>query len=146
MTSRKKPKHRLYDTAETLFVEKGMTCAAIAEELPISEVSLSKWRTQMGWDDERQKYLSTPGAIRKLLLAELEHVAGGGKPRIDTDALSKINKALTYFDGKIALPVVITVFKDYDQYNGELYPHEVAREMQKHKDYLHHLAKLESLK
>ena len=146
MKTPQKPTHKLYDVAESLFVEKGMTCAAIAEDLSISERSLSKWRDKMKWNEQRQKHLSTPGAIRKLLLDELEHVAGGGERRIDTDALSKIAKTLTYFDGKIALPVIITVFKDYDQYNAELYPHEALKEMRKHKDYLHHLAKLEALK
>ena len=123
-----------------------MTCAAIAEDLNLREATLSDWRIKMKWDDERQQFLSTPGAIRKLLLGELEHVAGGGKPRIDTDALSKINKALTYFDGKVSLPIVVTVLKDYDQYNAKLYPHEASKEMCKHKEYLHHLAKLETLK
>ena len=146
MKTPQKPKHKLYDIAEALFIEKGMTCAAIAEDLKIREATLSEWRAKMKWDDERQKFLSTPGAIRKLLLAELERVAGGESPNIDTDALSKIAKTLTYFDGKIALPVIVTVFKDYDNWNAELHPHEALAEMNKHKDYLHHLAKLEAIK
>lgn len=146
MKTPKKPKHKLYDVAETLFVEQGMTCTAIAEDLSISEKSLGKWREQMKWDEQRQKHLSTPGAIRKILLEELEWVASGNSPRIDTDALSKIAKTLTYFDGKIPLSVIVTVLKDYDQHNAELYPHEAIKEMRKHKDYLHHRAKLEALK
>jgi hypothetical protein len=141
-----KPAHKLYDVAETLFVEKGMTCAAISEDLKIRETTLSGWRAKMQWDTARQQFLTTPGAIRKLLLAELEFVAGGNKSRIDTDSLSKIAKTLTYFDGKIALPVIVTVFKDYDNWIAETHPHEAIKEMGYHKEYLHHLAKLESYK
>lgn len=141
-----KPTNKLYDVAETLFVEKGMTCAAIAEDLKIREATLSGWRAKMKWDDTREQFLTTPGAIRKLLIEELKLVAGGNPSRIDTDALSKIAKTLTYFDGKIALPVIVTVLKDYDNWNAELHPHEALKEMDKHRAYLHHLAKLESLK
>ena len=123
-----------------------MTCTAIAEDLKIREATLSGWRVKMQWDDARQKFLTTPGAIRKLLLAEMEFVAGGGKARIDTDALSKIAKALTYFDGKIALPVIVSVFKDYDSWLAEVHPHDAIKETDNHKEYLHHLAKLESVK
>ncbi len=81
MKTPSKPTHKLYDVAESLFVEKGMTCTAIAEDLKIREATLSGWRVKMQWDDARQKFLTTPGAIRKLLLAEMEFVAGGGKAR-----------------------------------------------------------------
>ena len=146
MKTPSKPAHKLYDVAESLFVEKGMTCTAISEDLNIREATLSGWRVKMRWDAAREQFLITPGAIRKLLIEELKRVAGGEKPKIDTDALSKIAKALTYFDGKIALPVVVSVLKDYDNWNAELHPHEALVEMGKHREYLHHLAKLESIK
>ena len=82
------PRHKLYKDAETLFVEQGMTCAAIAEQLSMTEATLSRWRRQMNWDELRAAALAAPSTIRKILTAELQHIAGGGQPRVDADALS----------------------------------------------------------
>ena len=143
----KRPKHKLYDAAYTLFVEQGMTCAAIAETLSIKrEATLSEWRQAMKWDEDRRRFLSSPAEIRRLLLSEMEHVAGGGKPRIDTDALSKIGKALTYFDGKLSVTVIIAVLKEFDLFMAEVNPHKAVEFLEYHKQFIHHRAKLENMK
>lgn len=141
-----RPKHKLYDAAYTLFVEQGLTCAAIAETLGLREATLSKWRALMEWDDDRRRILSAPDTIRRILLGELEHVASGGKPRIDTDALSKIAKTITYFDGKVPLTVVYSVLKECDLFIAETEPHKAFETCELHKRFLHRRAKLDSMK
>lgn len=142
----KRPKHKLYGAAYTLFVEQGMTCAAIAETLGIREGTLSKWRQDMNWDDDRRRTLAAPDAIRRILLEEMEKVTRGEKTFIDTDTLSKIGKALTYFDGKLSLTIIIAVLKEFDLFMAEVAPHKAVEFLEYHKMFTHHRAKLENMK
>lgn len=143
----KKPKHKLYDTAYALFVEQGLTCAAIADLLDMKrEATLSEWRTGMQWDDARKRKLAAPDTIRRLLLEQMEKVSRGEKSEIDTDALSKIAKALTYFDGKVPLTVIYSVFKEFDLFMAEVAPHKAVELLEYHKMFLHRRAQLDSMK
>lgn len=146
MKTLKKPKHKLYDAAYTLFVEQGMTCAAIADTLSLREPTLSEWRTAMQWDEARKRILSAPDTIRRLLLEQMEKVSSGEKVTIDTDALSKIAKALTYFDGKVPLTVVYSVIKEFDLFMAEVAPHKAFEFTEYHKMFLHRRAQLDSMK
>lgn len=138
------PKHKLYKDAETLFVEQGMTCSAIAEHLSITEATLSKWRRQMNWDELRAAALSAPEAIRKILTAELQHIASGGSPNVDADALSKVAKALNYFDGRVALSVVVSVLKEFDTWMASIDPAKAVEIAEMHRLFVNHRAELES--
>jgi len=143
----KRPKHKLYDAAYTLFVEQGMTCAAIAETLNMKRVeTLSEWRQGMRWEDDRKRFLTSPAQIRRLLLSEMERVANGEPSKINTDALSKIGKALTYFDGKLSVTVIIAVLKEFDLFMAEVNPHKAVEFLEYHKQFVHHRAKLENMK
>lgn len=141
-----KPKHKLYADACALFVEQGLTCTAIAELLTISENTLSKWRTGMDWDTERANALSRPDKIKEILLKELTSVAEGNKARIDTDALSKISKTLQYFDGKVSLPIIVSVFKEFDNFVVDVDPHLALKFTEYHKAFINHRAQIDSAK
>lgn len=143
---KRNPKHKLYDDAFVLFVEYGMTCKAISESMPIAENTLSRWRIANKWDKHREDVLARPDKIRDILLTELKSVAEGNKPKIDTDALSKISKTLQYFDGKLSLPVCIAVLKDCDNFIVQVEPGEIQKVMELHKAYLYNKAQNESLK
>ena len=144
-TKMKAPKHKLYDDAETLFVEQGLTCNAISEQLGITETTLSKWRGVMNWDKRREDFLSSPGKIRQLIQQEIKSVMEGNKPKVDTDALSKLNKALQYFTGKVSLPVVISVFKEFDEWMVAIDPEMAVKFIEYHKLFNNHRAKLDSM-
>lgn len=143
---KKTPKHKLYSDAETMFTEHGSTCTEISETLGITEATLSKWRNQMRWDTMREEILSSPDKIRKILREELQWIAQGKKSRVDTDALSKVSKTLQYFDGKVALSVVIAVLKELDNYMAEIDPAKAVEFTEYHKIFIGHRAKLDSLK
>ena len=146
MTTPKPPKHKLYTAAYNCFVEQGMTCAGIADMLGIREATLSEWRRAMKWDEKRKAMLAAPGKIRELLLNEMQNVADGNPARIDTDGLSKIAKALQYFDGNVPLTVVITVLKEVDNFIAEVAPQEIARQTDLHRMFIAHRAQVDSLK
>jgi transposase-like protein len=140
------PKHKLYDDAATLFIEQGLTCNAISEQLGITEATLSKWRGQMNWEARREDYLSSPGKIKELLQKELKSVAAGNKTLIDTDALSKIAKTLQYFDEKVSLPVIVSVFREFDNFMVEIDPVMAVTFTQYHKMFINRRAQTDSLK
>lgn len=140
------PRHKLYAAACNCFVEQGMTCAAIAEMLGIREATLSEWRRTMKWDEKRRAMLAAPGKIRELLLDEMQRVADGQPARIDTDGLSKIAKALQYFDGKVPLAVVISVLKELDNFVAEVDPQQIARQTKLHRMFIQRRAQVDSLK
>lgn len=142
----KSPKHSLYKEAESLFIEQGMTCVAIAELLNLTEATLSKWRNMMGWDEKRMAYLSAPAIIRQILMAELQSIASGNKPRIDTDALSKVSKALSYFDGKVALSIVVSVFKECDNWLMGIDPQKAAEMVEFHRLFVNYRAEIDTNK
>lgn len=140
------PKHKLYNLAEDMFVEQGFTCQAIADQLGLTEKTLSKWRNQMNWDTLRDETLASPEKIRKILRQELKNVAEGNPTKIDTDALSKIAKTLQYYDGRVALSVIISVFKEFDTWMVEIDPRMAVKFLEYHKKFLHHRARMDSLK
>lgn len=141
-----RPKHKQYETAEDMFVEQGMTCNAISEMLGMTEATLSKWRNTMSWDDARKLALSRPDKIKGILLAELQSISEGNKPKIDTDALSKVSKTLSYFDDKVALSVVVAVLKEFDNYMVEIEPAMAVKFTEYHRMFIHQRASFDSLK
>ena len=140
------PKHKLYSVAESLFTEQGLNCSAISLQLGITEATLSKWRNIMDWDSKRDSIVSTPAKIRELLLEEMKSVSSGNKAKIDADALSKINKALSYLDGKVSLSVVISVFMEFDNWMAEADPKKAVDFTEYHKLFIAYRAEQDSLK
>jgi hypothetical protein len=146
MRQKKKPRHKLYDDAYEMFVEYGMSCTAISEAINITEATLSKWRNDMLWERKREETLARPDKIREILMKELKSVAEGNKPKIDTDALSKINKTLQYFDGKLSLPIIVAAMKECDNFIVAIDPQKALEISEWHKSFILERAKTESLK
>lgn len=138
------PRHKLYKDAETLFVEHGMSCAAIAQQLSISEATLSKWRAGRKWDELRAAALAAPTTIRKILTEELQRIASGQPASVDADALSKVAKALNYFDGRVALSVIISVFKEFDTWMAGIDPAKAVEVAELHRLFVNHRAEIDS--
>lgn len=137
-------KHTL---AERLFINEGMTAKAIAQELDVTEKTLSSWRKgragEKNWDDRRAEVLSAPHVIKELLIKQLKLIAEGGKAEIDADALAKISKVMEALSGKSSVQVVITVFKEFDNWMAEQDPEMAIKFTEFHKQFLHYKASLE---
>lgn len=126
--------------AERMFVEDGMTAKAIAEQLDVSEQTLSKWRKgkegEKSWDDKRAEMLASPHKIKEILLKELIVVASGGKSLVDADALAKINKVIETLSDKISTQVVFSVFKEFDNWMADQDPKTAILFTEYHKQFI----------
>lgn len=133
--------------AERMFIEDGMTAKAIAEQLELSEQTLSKWRKgkdgEKSWDDKRAEMLASPHKIKEILLKELILVAGGGKSLVDADALAKINKVIETLSDKISVQVVFSVFKEFDNWMADQDPKTAVLFTEWHKQFLLYKINLE---
>lgn len=132
----KVPRHKLYAAAETLFIDNGMSCKEISTQLDVPEATLSRWRKMMDWDVRRDQMATAPTIIRQKLTDEIKRISEGNKPSIDADALSKAAKALQHFSGTTSLPVVISVFKDFDNYMARIDPEMAIAFTRYHKQYI----------
>ena len=126
--------------AERMFVEDGMTAKAIAEQLEVSEQTLSKWRKgkegEKSWDDKRAEMLASPHKIKEILLKELMLVAGGEKSMVDADALAKINKVIETLSDKINTQIVFSVFKEFDNWMADQDPKTAILFTEYHKQFI----------
>lgn len=128
--------------AERMFVEDGMTAKAIADQLDVSEQTLSKWRKgkngEKSWDDKRAEMLASPHKIREILLKELILVSEGKISKVDADALAKINKVIESLSDKISAQVVFSVFKEFDNWMADKDAKTAVLFTEYHKQFLLH--------
>lgn len=126
--------------AERMFVEDGMTAKAIADQLEVSEQTLSKWRKgkegEKSWDDKRAEMLASPHKIREILIRELMVVAGGEKSLVDADALAKINKVIETLSDRISTQIVFSVFKEFDNWMADQDPKTAILFTEYHKQFI----------
>ena len=66
------------------------------------------------------------------------------QPRVDADALSKVAKALNYFDGCVALSVVISVFKEFDTWMAGIDPARAVEISEAHRLFVNYRAEADS--
>jgi len=133
--------------AERQFINEGMTAKAIAEELEVTEATVSRWRKgrlgEKDWDARRAEVVSAPHKIKEILLMELQRVADGEKPKVDADALSKIAKVMDSISGKVSVQMVISVFKEFDNWMAEQEPEQAIKFTEWHKKFLHYKASID---
>ena len=126
--------------AERMFVEDGMTAKAIAEQLDVSEQTLSKWRKgkegEKSWDDKRAQMLASPHKIKEILFKELMLVVGGEKSAVDADALAKINKVIETLSDSTSVQIVFSVFKEFDNWMADQDPKTAVLFTEYHKQFI----------
>lgn len=130
--------------AEEYFIVNQMTGTEIAKAVQVSEQTISKWRQEDSWDDKKKKFLSSPGKVRELLYNQLELVASGEKASIDADSLAKIYKVIAGISDNISVPVVMSVFREFDNWMAEQDPETAVSFLEWHKLFLMHKAQMES--
>jgi hypothetical protein len=133
--------------AERMFIEDGDTAKYIAEFLDLSEQTLSRWRKgrrgEKTWDERRSANLSAPHKIKELLVKQLELVAGGEKATIDADALAKISRVLQDVSSKTSVQVVLSVFKEFDNWLADQEPEVAIAFLKWHKKFIMYKASIE---
>ncbi len=124
------------ELAERMFIDQGMAGVAIADELEVSTVTVSRWRKEGDWDNRRTQTLSAPHKIKEILLSELNKVAQGEKSKVDADALAKISKVIDALSDKVSTQVVITVFKEFDNWMADQDPELAVKFLEFHKSFI----------
>jgi uncharacterized protein YjcR len=128
--------------AEQMFIELGYTAKDIAETLGIQEKTIGNWRKADLWDKRRNELLASPHKIKELLLKEFQSIAGGNAPTLDSDALSKVAKALAGVEDVVNPRTVITILKMLDEFSADIDPAKAAGNLEIHKRFILHIINL----
>ena len=117
------------EIAEDMYIRLGLTGREIAENLGVTEQTVSRWKKgregEKSWDDRKTESQLTPLKIKELLLKEAEKLAKGEESNVKADQLSKIMSAIDQLDKKINVRTVMDVFREFDTAPPEdppLYP------------------------
>jgi transposase len=121
--------------AYTLFVENGFEQKFIAEKMGVSEKSISKWKTEGKWDDDREEARTGISKRRKRLLATLDNMldvieqrkAPGNVPDSkETDALNKLTSAIQKLETELSLAHKTETGKQFVSYMQKVHGKDVA--------------------
>ena len=122
--------------AEIMFVEHGHNAKYIADFFGINEKTVGIWRKRGNWDAKRDELFAAPHKLREILLKEMRHIADGGEPRFNTDALSKVNKVFEGFGDKINPQIAMTIIKLLDDFLADRVPELANANLEWHKKFI----------
>lgn len=136
------------EIAEDMYIRLGLTGREIAENLSITEQTVSRWKKGRGgeksWDDRKTEAQLTPLKIKELLLKEAEKLALGQESNVKADQLSKIMSAIDQLDKKINVRTVMDVFREFDNWMAEQEPAQAIQFTRWHKLFLQYRITLEA--
>ena len=136
------------EIAEDMYIRLGLTGREIAENLGITEQTVSRWKKgregEKSWDDRKTESQLTPLKIKELLLKEAEKLAKGEESNVKADQLSKIMSAIDQLDKKINVRTVMDVFREFDNWMAEQEPARAIQFTKFHKLFLQYRISLES--
>lgn len=134
--------------AEDMYIRLGLTGREIAENLGVTEQTVSRWKKgregEKSWDDRKTESCLTPLKIKELLLKEAEKLARGEESTVKADQLSKIMSAIDQLDKKINVRTVMDVFREFDNWMAEQEPTTAVQFTRFHKLFLQYRISLES--
>ncbi len=136
------------EIAEDLYIRAGMTGRDIADQLGVTEQTVSRWKKgrngEKSWDERKNEMQLTPMKVKELLIKEAANIANGTGSQIDADQLSKIVAAIDRLDRKINTRIVFDVLREFDNWFVEVNP-QMAVELTKfHKMFLQHRISIET--
>lgn len=136
------------EIAEDMYIRLSLTGREIAENLGITEQTVSRWKKgrdgEKSWDDRKTEACLTPLKIKELLLKEAEKLAKGEESNVKADQLSKIMSAIDQLDKKINVRTVMDVFREFDNWMAEQDPATAILFTKWHKPFLQYRVSLES--
>lgn len=134
--------------AEDMYIRLGLTGREIAENLGVTEQTVSRWKKgregEKSWDDRKTESCLTPLKIKEMLLKEAEKLAKGEESTVKADQLSKIMSAIDQLDKKINVRTVMDVFREFDNWMAEQEPATAVQFTRFHKLFLQYRISLES--
>jgi uncharacterized protein YjcR len=136
------------EIAEDMYIRLGMTGREIAENLGVTEQTVSRWKKgrdgEKDWDARKNEAQLTPLKIKELLLEEAHKIAKGEESNIKADQLSKIMAAIDQLDKKINVRTVMDVFREFDNWMAEQEPKTAILFTRFHKLFLQYRISLEA--
>ena len=136
------------EIAEDMYIRLGLTGREIAENLGVTEQTVSRWKKgregEKSWDDRKTEAQLTPLKIKELLLKEAEKLAKGEESLVKADQLSKIMAAIDQLDKKINVRTVMDVFREFDIWMYEQEPATAIQFTRWHKLFLQYRVSLEA--
>ncbi len=136
------------EIAEDMYIRLGLTGREIAENLGVTEQTVSRWKKgregEKSWDDRKTESQLTPLKIKELLLKEAEKLAKGEESNVKADQLSKIMSAIDQLDKKINVRTVMDVFREFDNWMAEQESAMAIQFTKFHKQFLQYRISLES--
>jgi transposase-like protein len=121
---------------EQMFIENMRTSKYIAEYLGVSEQTVSRWRKKYDWDKRRTEALASPHRIKSILFRELENIAEGNDKTIEADGLYKIFKVIEGLSDRTSVQVVLSVFKEFDDWMIDQDPDMAIKFLEYHKKFI----------
>lgn len=136
------------EIAEDMYIRLGMNGREIAEQLNVTEQTVSRWKKgrdgEKSWDDRKTEASLTPVKIKELLLQEAYKVAKGEASTINSDQISKLMAAIDRLDKKINMRTVMDVFREFDNWMAEQEPATAILFTRFHKLFLQYRISMES--
>ena len=136
------------EIAEDMYIRLGMTGREIAENLGVTEQTVSRWKKgrdgEKNWDARKNEAQLTPLKKKELLLEEAHKIAKGEESSIKADQLSKIMAAIDQLDKKINVRTVMDVFREFDNWMAEQEPKTAILFTRFHKLFLQYRISLEA--
>lgn len=136
------------EIAEDMYIRLGMNGREIAEQLNVTEQTVSRWKKgrdgEKSWDDRKTEASLTPVKIKELLLQEAYKVAKGEASTINSDQISKLMAAIDRLDKKINVRTVMDVFREFDNWMAEQEPATAIMFTRFHKLFLQYRISIES--
>ena len=131
--------------AEWLYVEKGLSPQAIADELERNIKTIYDWRDKYGWDETKLLFDTGPTQLKKELLQAAMRImkgevrkdnTGNEMKEIDADSLSKIMKGYDFISKKASPAVCRDILVELDNFVSEREPKLAAEMTQYHRMFL----------
>ena len=123
----KSKRHEKRDLARTLFFSGTRTAKEIADALDLSEQTVSKWRNEDAWDEQRSVINTSAIALIKRFTAEIENILDAkdseGKTRSltagEVDQISKLSKSIKYLRNQLDPQTIMEALDGYMAYLAE---------------------------
>jgi uncharacterized protein YjcR len=131
--------------AEQLYVYDDMSQKEIAEYLNVSEKTISNWKEKGDWDKMKSARSLTRDSIIKglyenaLLITNTAKEAKRPLNSKEMDAIVKIASSIEKLDKKFNIPVVIGVFKEFNNWVVNIDPNMAIKLTEYQRKFIYHL-------
>jgi len=133
------------EIAELLYIQNDMSQQQIADEMSVSQKTISAWKAKFKWDELKAAHNSgTSELIKNLLMANLEMTRDAKKENRrltakETDSIIKNAKTVKLLSKDVNVVSTIMVFKHYNKWLVDQSPDLAKANTEFQRKYLYQL-------